>query len=138
MGEKILIIDDEENIRFTLGRFLQAEGYEVASADSYTAAIANINSTEFDLIFTDILLKDKTGINVLEEVRNRNLRCPVVVFTGAPNVETASEAVRLGAFDYIVKPIRQSTLLRVAGAALQHKAMLQEREAYRQNLEAIF
>jgi PAS domain S-box-containing protein len=138
MKAKILIIDDEENIRFSLERFLLDAEYEVATAKDYDAALAKINETDFDLIFADIILKGKTGIDILQAVNERDLQSPVVLFTGAPNIENASEAVRLGAFDYIPKPLRQETLLRVTKSALQHKTLMDEKENYRANLEAIF
>jgi len=138
MKAKILIIDDEENIRFSLERFLLAEGYEVATAENYNEALCRINETDFDLIFTDIILKGKTGIDLLQEIRQRNLQSPVVMFTGVPDIETASSAVRLGAYDYLPKPLRQDTLIRVAKMALRHKALIDEKEKYRLNLEGIF
>ncbi|WDN89362.1 hypothetical protein BuS5_02330 [Desulfosarcina sp. BuS5] len=138
MKSKILIVDDEENLRFSLERFLLTAGYEVATAEDYDVAMARINETNLDLIFSDIILKGKTGIDILQAVKERNLQSPVVLFTGAPNIENASEAVRLGAFDYLPKPVRQETLLRVAKSALHHKALIDEKESYRANLEAIF
>ena len=82
-------------------------------------------------------LKGKTGIDVLKGVRERKLNCPVVMITGAPDVKTASEAVRLGAFEYITKPVLQDTLLRVTRTALQQKKLADENNKYRLNLEAI-
>ncbi len=138
MKGKILIIDDEENIRFSLERFLFAAGYEAETAEGYDEALSRINKTDFDLIFTDIILKGKTGVDILQAVKERNLQSPVVLFTGVPNIENATEAVRLGAFDYLPKPVREKTLLRVAKSALSHKALIDEKESYRANLEAIF
>lgn len=138
MEATILIIDDEENIRFTLARFLRAEGFKVATADSYEEAITIMNKTQFDTIFVDIILRGRTGIDILKEVYRRGLQCPVIVFSGAPSIETAAEAVKLGAFDYLCKPLRQDTLLQVTRTALRHKALLDEKERYRLNLEAIF
>lgn len=138
MKERILIVDDEESIRFTFENFLLDEGYEVATAAGYNEALSMIDESDFDLIFADILLGGKTGIDLLREVGERNLNCPVVMITGDPNVETASNALRLGAFDYIPKPVRQETLLRVTKMSLQHKTLIDERERYRLNLEAIF
>jgi len=86
----------------------------------------------------DIILGGKTGIELLKEARKRNMHCPVVMITGFPNAETASDAVRLGAFDYIFKPVRQETLLHTANMALQYMAIQDENERYRLNLEAIF
>jgi len=138
MGSKILVIDDEESIRYTFKSFLLDEGYEVVTAWNYQEALSAIDTAELDLIFADILLEGKTGIDVLRETKERNLRCPVVMITGDPNIDSASEALRLGAFDYIPKPIKQDTLLRITKIALKHKALVDEKERYRSNLEAIF
>ena len=110
MKARILIIDDEEGIRFTFKKFLSKEGYEVAAAEDFNEAVALITESDFDVIFADIILKGKTGLDVLREIKERKLLCPVVMITGYPNIETASEAIRLGAFDYISKPLQKDTL----------------------------
>ena len=138
MTPKILIVDDEENICFTLQRFLSQEGYEVATAGNYEEAVNCIKKNDFDLIFSDIVLKGKTGMDILKAVKAGNPLCPVVMITGVPSIESASQAVRLGAFDYLPKPVRQNAILHAARAALNHKAILEEKEKYRRNLEAIF
>jgi two-component system response regulator HydG len=136
--KKILIVDDEEGIRFTFNKFLTSENFDVSTAEDFDEAVACISETDFDLIFADIILRGKTGIDVLREIKDRKLNCPVIMITGYPNIETASEAIRLGAFDYIPKPIQKETLLHAIDVALQHKAVLDEKEKYRTNLEAIF
>ena len=139
MNPRILVIDDEESIRFTLDAFLSDEGYEVATASNYDEAISCINTSALDLVFADILLPDgKTGIDILKEIKHRGLPCLCVIITGIPEVRTASEALRLGAFDYIAKPVVQETLIHTARIALQHKALIDEKERYRKNVEAIF
>lgn len=142
---KMLVIDDEESIRYTFKSLLSREGHEVITAEDYKSALEVISKTPPDVIFADIILGGRTGIDILEEVKNRGLRCPVIIITGEPNVETAAESVRLGAFDYVPKPIRKHTLIRVTKMALQHKVLTDERdsaeaekERYRSNLEAIF
>ncbi len=138
MSTRILIVDDEENIRFTLERFLLAEGYQVTTAGDYNGAMAVLDQTDFDLTFVDIVLKGKTGIDILREIKTRNFQGQVVMITGVPTIDTASESVRLGAFDYLPKPVTQEALLRVTRAALRHKALVDEKEKYQSNLEAIF
>ena len=135
---RILVVDDEESIRFTFDSFLSDEGYEVTTAADYDEAMGRLLEKDFDLIFMDIVLGGKTGIDLLQEVRKRELHCPVVMITGYPNVETASGALRSGAFDYIYKPVNQETLLHTAVMALQYKTLQDENEKYRLNLEAIF
>ncbi|MDQ1272884.1 MAG: hypothetical protein QG591_1514 [Planctomycetota bacterium] len=138
MKKKILVIDDEENIRFTFESFLFDEGYDVSTASDCNEALSVIDKSVFDLIFADILLDGKSGIEILRYIKEKNHNCPVVMITGSPDVGTASEALRLGAFDYIPKPVLQNTLLRVTKVALQHKVVIDEKEKYRANLEAIF
>jgi PAS domain S-box-containing protein len=135
---RILVVDDEESIRFTFESFLADEGYEVVTAKDYNEALQKISETAFDLIFADIILGGKTGIDLLRKIKKENYTCPVVMITGYPNIDTASDAVRLGAFDYISKPVRPDTLLHTATIALQHKALYDENEKIRLNLEAIF
>ncbi|MBA4373952.1 MAG: sigma-54-dependent Fis family transcriptional regulator [Thermodesulfovibrio sp.] len=135
---QILVVDDEESIRFTFEAFLSEEGYAVATAQDFDEAIARIDRADYDLIFADIILGGRTGIDFMREIRARNIATPVVMVTGDPSVDTASEAVRLGAFDYIPKPVNQETLLHVTLMALKHRAVTTEKEQYRLNLEAIF
>lgn len=138
MTFEILIVDDEENICFTLERFLTAEGYRVSTASDYEGALEALSQTDFDLIFADIVLKGKSGMDLLKEIKTGNPQSQVVMITGVPTIDTASEAVRLGAFDYLPKPVTQRSILRVADVALRHKTLLDEKERYRSNLEAIF
>jgi len=138
MSAKILVIDDEESIRFTFERFLRAAGYIVATAASCDEAFARLDEGCFDVVFADIILEDGTGIDVLREIKRRGLSCPVIMITGDPGVATATDSIRLGAFDYIPKPVNQEALLGLTRTALKYKALLEEKERYRTNLEAIF
>ncbi len=141
----ILVVDDEESICFSLRAFLEGDGHTVSTATNYEAAVMRLNAHQPDLIFADILLYGKSGIDLLKNVRSRDWDCPVVMITGEPSVETAAEAVRLGAFDYVSKPVNKEALLRMARVALRHKylqdekhALQAEKESLRLHLEAIF
>ena len=145
MKSKILVVDDEEGIRFTFKAFLSKEGYNVLTAEDYESAMEIISSADLDFIITDIILGSQSGIDILRKVKERDMHCPVLIITGEPNIKTATDSVRLGAFDYIYKPIRKETLLRVTNHALRHKSILDEKsrletenERYRRNLDAIF
>jgi two-component system, NtrC family, response regulator HydG len=138
MKNRILVVDDEEHVRVAFQTFLEEEGCEVAVADSYDAALRSLKSSRFDAVVSDIIMGQKTGIDLLREIKQKGLRCPVVMITGAPDIQTATSAVRLGAFDYISKPVTQEILLRAVRLALRHKALDDEREGYLRNLEAIF
>jgi DNA-binding NtrC family response regulator len=135
---EILVIDDEESIRYTFASFLSEEGHRVSTARNCAEGITQISEKAFDLVFTDIILGGRTGIDILRAARERNLICPVVMITGYPTVETASEAVRLGAFDYLSKPVEQEALLHITRLALEHKKVLGENEGYRAHLDAVF
>ncbi|HEB49951.1 MAG TPA: sigma-54-dependent Fis family transcriptional regulator [Desulfobulbus sp.] len=142
----ILIIDDEESLRLTFQLFLQRQGYgPVMTASSFEEALTVISENHFDLIISDIVLEGTSGIDLLRRIREMGVDCPVVMVTGYPNVETASEAVRLGAFDYISKPVDKDTLLKTARLALRQYHLEREKlraekenQQYRTFLETIF
>ena len=138
MARRILVLDDEESIRFTFEDFLSEQGYHVDCAENYDEAIAKLREADFDLIFADIILGGKTGIDLMHSLRRTKPTIPVIVITGVPSIDTAAEALRLGALDYIIKPVRQEVLLRATEVALKYKALADEKESYRTNLEAIF
>jgi PAS domain S-box-containing protein len=141
----VLVVDDEESIRFTFEYFLSKGGYQVLTAENYAKAKEVISNTNLDLIFVDIILGDYSGIEILKNAREKNPWCPVIIITGQPSFETAAESVRLGAFDYIVKPITKDVLLHKTTLAIKQKLLHDEseylkaeKEKYRANLEAIF
>ena len=142
----ILIVDDEASIRLTFEMFLAREGYgPITTASTLTEALAAIKEHEFDLIISDIVLEGERGTDLLHKIRSSGIECPVVMVTGFPNLDTAAEAVRYGAFDYISKPVNKETLLKFVRQALKHwqlenekKKLLQENEKFKRYLETIF
>ncbi|MFQ6757756.1 MAG: response regulator [Deltaproteobacteria bacterium] len=143
---RILVVDDEESLRLTFQMFLGREGYgPVVTASTFEEAMALIEQQTFDLIISDIVMEGASGIDLLRRVRELGLECPMVMVTGYPNINTASEAVRLGAFDYLAKPVKKADLLRTARMALQQyglwkekERLTEEKERYQQYLETIF
>jgi two-component system, NtrC family, response regulator HydG len=145
MSARILVIDDEESIRFTFKAHLTQEGHKVFTSKDYASAIEIIEKNNLDLIFADLILKGHSGIEILGKVKELGLTCPVIMMTGNPSIQTTTEAVRLGAFDYLLKPIYKEPLLRATKIALSHKNLAdmkrsveEENERIRNNLEAIF
>jgi PAS domain S-box-containing protein len=141
----ILLIEDEEILRFTFESFLSKQGYEVLTAEDYEAALKVIFETDLDLIIADIVLGGHTGLEILRDVKAQGMKCPVVMITGKPSIESASEAVRLGAYDYLVKPVEKGALLKIAEQAIKYKTLLDEKdrieaekEKYRSDLDTIF
>jgi len=135
---KILIVDDERGLRLTFQSFLGDEGYDVVTAEDFSTALQELAKQDFDLVISDIIMGNKTGLDMLRAVKEKNPACPVILITGFPNIETASEAVRFGAFDYLPKPVVQQTLVRAASQALRYKTLVDEKERYRYHLDTVF
>jgi two-component system, NtrC family, response regulator HydG len=121
MRANILVIDDEESIRFSFNRFLAAEGYNVITAKGYREALARMDEKEFKLILADIILDDGWGIDILREVMQRNLKTRVIIMTAYPSTETAQDSFRMHAVGYLVKPLKQAGLLNYVNKALQEQ-----------------
>ncbi|MCF8056426.1 MAG: sigma-54-dependent Fis family transcriptional regulator [Desulfocapsa sp.] len=142
----ILVVDDEESLRHTFKIFLKREGYgPIVLASNFNEALGELTSQSFQLIISDIVLGGNTGIDLLKRIRELNISCPVIMVTGYPHVDTASEALRLGAFDYIQKPVEKDQLLKTARLALQQYRLQQEKqkaeqekEKYRGYLDTLF
>ncbi len=143
---RILIVDDEASIRLTFEMFLAREGYgPITTAATFDEALDAIQNETYDLIISDIVLEGERGTDLLCKIREAGIECPVVMVTGFPNLDSAAEAVRYGAFDYISKPVNKETLLKFVRQALKHwtlenekKNLLQENEKFKRYLEAIF
>ncbi len=141
----ILIVDDEASIRLTFEMFLARDGYgSITTAATFEEALVAIQTQEFDLIISDIVLEGARGTDLLRKIRKTGILCPVVMITGFPNLDSAAETIRYGAFDYISKPVNKETLLRFVRQALQHwelekekKQLTKENEKYKRYLEAI-
>jgi two-component system response regulator HydG len=143
---RILIVDDEESLRLTFEMFLRREGYEhVTVAPTLKKAIELISTSSFDLIISDIVLEGDKGTDLLRHIRESGISCPVVMITGFPNLDSASEAVRYGAFDYVSKPVNKEKLLKIVSQALKYRELelekqelIRKNERYQYYLEAIF
>jgi DNA-binding NtrC family response regulator len=116
--EKILLIDDDEGLIHFLGRFFQRKGYEVSACLSGTSAIEKIESESFDLILLDYKMPDLNGIDILIKIRNSQIKTPVIIMTAYGTTELAIEAMKRGAYDYLIKPFERKELSRVVSEAL--------------------
>ena len=119
MKATILVMDDEESIRFSFHRFLAAEGHHVLTAASYLEALARMDEIDFDLILADLILDDGWGIDILQEVARRELKTRVIIMTAYPASDTVMTSFRMQAIDYLVKPLRQEQLLYSINKVLQ-------------------
>ncbi len=142
----ILVVDDEASLRETFHFFLSREGYEpVLTAVGFDQAFATLLSSPVDLVISDIVLQEASGIELLKKARQSGIDSPFIIITGYPDVETAADAVRYGAFDYIVKPVDKDSLLRSVKLALRQRRLErlkikaeEERERYRLLLDTVF
>jgi len=126
----VLVVDDEEMLARAMRRMLEARGYRVTTAHDGNAAIALIRRESFDVIVSDIQMPGMTGIDLLRVVRAYDLDVPVILMTGAPSIETAVEAVSLGALQYLTKPTPGPELVQaVERASRLHRVATMKREA---------
>jgi DNA-binding NtrC family response regulator len=119
-GAHILVVDDEADIRNTIQEILSEEGYQVATAANAAQARDAVRARSPQLVLLDIWMPDADGISLLREWQQENrVKCPVVILSGHGTVETAVEATRLGAADFVEKPLSLNKLLRTVEKALQ-------------------
>src|SRR5512139_42426 len=134
----ILVVDDEPDIRRLLKEILEDEGYEVATAENAAEARQLRRARRPDLILLDIWMPDVDGITLLKEwSEEESLHIPVIMMSGHGTVETAVEATRLGAFDYIEKPLSLAKLLLSVQHALESYNLLRENRGLRRKLQPI-
>lgn len=116
---RILVVDDEVTIRELLSQFLGAQGFECHTADSGRTAIEEIQNSCFDLIISDIRMPSVTGLQLLEHVHENHPTLPVIMITAVADLETAVDAMKQGAADYITKPFDLKKVVRSVQNALQ-------------------
>src|SRR5437660_2783854 len=129
---KILIVDDEQSIRSTLAKIVEDEGHGTAMCDSGEDALAQFARDQFDLIVLDLWLPGVDGMTLLERLRSAGAP-PVIVISGHGNIDTAVRATRLGAYDFLEKPLSlERVLLTVNHALADRKLRDQVRDLRRQ------
>lgn len=127
---RVLVADDDNAVLSAISRLLTSAGHEVTRATDAKEALAAIARGPFDVIVTDIVMPGLTGVELLRAVRLRDLDVPVILMTGTPSMETAVNAVELGAFRYVIKPFDAKELAQlVARAASLHRLARAKREA---------
>jgi two-component system nitrogen regulation response regulator NtrX len=133
MSEAILVVDDESGVRASLSGILADEGYRVEAVDSGEACLQALESRRFDLLLLDVWLPGIDGIETLSRVRALDPDLPVVVISGHSTIETAVRAVRMGALDFVEKPLSlDKTLLVVRNALRQRRLEIENRALKRQ------
>lgn len=112
-AKRILVVDDEENARLALSKILSREGYDVASAGNGYEALNYLRSRDVELIITDINMPEMNGMAFLREVNRNFPACNVIMITAYGEVESYIEAMNLGAYEYINKPVKLEELNKV-------------------------
>lgn len=125
MEAKILIADDEENIRCTFSSFLKAAGYQVETAQTLSNCITKMQHERYDLLFLDISFGNDDGIEAISGLKVLQPDCAIVIITGNLCNSTNSRARKYGAVDCLVKPIRQISLLYIVQKLLAQKVAAQ-------------
>lgn len=117
----ILIIDDEAALRQSFARILQQAGFEVTTAENADQGLSFIETTNFDLIFMDLRMPGMAGLDALKLIHNSYPALPVVLFTAQPDVNSAVEALRNGATDYLLKPIKPQVVIERAQKIIERQ-----------------
>ena len=124
--DHILIVEDEKLIRWSIRHRLEEEGFAVREAESGEDAFAQLEEEEADLVLLDFRLPDTTGLQILEQVRRDHPETSAVMMTAFGTVETAVQAMKLGAFDYLTKPVNLDELVLVVQKALETTRLRRE------------
>jgi DNA-binding NtrC family response regulator len=129
---RILVVDDQELMRDSLAANLVREGHDVLATHDGTVAVSKLEgSTRFDLLITDLKMPKMTGIELLGEARRLRPEMPVVLMTAFATVQTAVEAMKLGAYDYIQKPFDGDEIKHLVDRTLEHSRLIKENQALR-------
>jgi two-component system, NtrC family, response regulator AlgB len=128
---KLLIVDDERNIRRSLTTFFESLGHEVRAAENGTQAVALLAETQFDLVLTDFKMAEMTGLELLREIKRRSPESLVILMTAYATVENAVEAMKSGAYDYVTKPFSLEQIQHTVDRALHVGLLTAENRALR-------
>jgi DNA-binding response OmpR family regulator len=133
----ILIIDDEATLRQTMARILQREGFEVTTASNGTEGLTLINEHGFDLVFLDIRMPDANGLDLLKTVHAGHPDLPVILFTAQPDLNSAMEAVRSGATDYLLKPLKPELVIERTNTILKSNQKERRKREIQRQIESL-
>ena len=134
----ILIVDDEDIVRKSCVRILSPEGYTLETAKNAGDALKKLNNKTFDLVLTDLVMPDVTGIDLLKKIKEEWPETEVIIITGYGTVKTAVDALKYGAYDYIEKPFTPDALVNAVGRCLEKKRLLTENIRLKQEIHALY
>jgi len=134
MKQNILIVDDDKIILDSLCEFMKLEGYNTLGADSYKQAVSRLQKQQFSLVITDVNLPDGSGFELLNLIKQNHPQTVVIIITGYGTIESAVEAIKMGAYDYLTKPIIDDELRLTIERAMKQQSLISENETLRSQL----
>jgi len=136
-GGHILIIDDEASLRQTMARILQRAGYEVTTAANAKEGLALVSEQPFDLLYLDIRMPDMSGLELLTTIHVKIPELPIILFTAQPDVNSAVEALRRGATDYLLKPLNPQTVIDRTQTILDYQENERRKRELQRQIDAL-
>jgi putative nucleotidyltransferase with HDIG domain len=133
--EKILVVDDEEAIREVVSTLLDAQGYRCTTCSNGRIGLETFRKDTYDLVLSDIVMPEMDGLKLLVELREADPDVPVIMVTAMHDISIALDAIRTGAYDYILKPFEKDQLYLSVRRALEHRSLTLENRAYQSDLE---
>jgi putative nucleotidyltransferase with HDIG domain len=137
LNERILIADDEEAIREVISTLLEAKGYQCDIAPNGQVALEHFKKEPPSLVLSDIVMPEMDGLKLLARLRELDPDVPVIMVTAMHDIAIALEAIRNGAYDYILKPFEKDQLYMSVGRALEHRRLVMENRSYQSDLEQL-
>src|SRR5580765_3020927 len=134
MKANLLIVDDDANTLASLARAFRLAGHEATVCDNPIRALEMIKAEKFDVIFSDVVMPGMDGLTLLEQIKTAGVTTPVVMMSGQAHIEMAVKATRLGALDFLEKPISTDKLLLTVQNALRIERLEQENKDLRKQL----
>ena len=134
----ILIVDDDRIILDSLCEFLKLEGYATAGAESFKEAVEKMRNQSFSLVITDVNMPETDGFELLAFIKKNHPGTVVIILTGYGTIESAVEAIKMGAYDYLTKPVIDDDLLLAVERALRQQTLISENRSLRSQLENKF
>jgi len=136
--KKILIVDDEESMRHMLTLILRREGYEVKAVDKGSAALPLVDSESFDFILSDVVMPEMDGLEFLQALRNKKVEATIIMMSAYGTLDTAVEAMKKGAYDYVSKPFKPDEILLTLRKAEERENLRRENLRLRQQMRREF
>jgi len=136
--KRILIVDDDQIIRDSLCEFLRLEGYESKGAESFHQALTELEKQTYNLVLTDVNMPEIDGFELLRVIRKRYPNLVTIIITGYGTIESAVEAIKMGAYDYLTKPIVDDEIRILTKRALEQQALIQENRNLKEQLRSQF